>query len=413
MALTKISLHHIGGKSGSSGFPVLKPFEKDMVQVFYDADKDCIQDIIEKNKKHAFESHVFPYCVGGMNTKASFALNYSPFTSSLLSLNPDYNDYYTFNGECDHILKEDFRVVKSIDIDIVTLDSILEKNGIQKPDFLSIDTEGSEYEILQGAQELLDKNILGVVVETAFKQLRKDQKLFGDINGLLTASGFEFIRFAGQHSETSPYRAPIGLRGKGHHLMADALFLKREGAIDNKTFDDFVKLNKLAFFSIAFQQLETGLQYLSKARGMTIAPAMREDISRRSYFSFLCELEQKAGQIKDRYPPKSTEIYASHEEYLLAYDDIAVRKHRQASIKTPRDKIVGMIKKSESLYKMLKALRGALKGSILRGTTIVNDLMLRIPATNSPIEQFLYDYGFNELAKVVKSKRLTQEKLCK
>ena len=110
----------------------------------------------------------------------------------------------------------------------------------------------------------------------------KDQKLFGDINELLTTRGFEFIKFS-QITEASPYRAPIGLRGDGHYIATDALFLKREDAIDNKTFEDFVKLNKLAFFSIAFQQLETGLKYLSKTKGMTIAKERREDLSRHSY----------------------------------------------------------------------------------------------------------------------------------
>ena len=94
--MTKISLHHIGGRNGSRSFPGLKSFEKDIVNVLYDADKDCIEDIIEKNKNEGSQLHVFPYCVGGMNTKASFNLSYDPFTSSLLPFNPDYNDYYSF-----------------------------------------------------------------------------------------------------------------------------------------------------------------------------------------------------------------------------------------------------------------------------------------------------------------------------
>ena len=409
--MTKISLHHIGGRSGSRSFPVLKSFEKDIVSVLYEADKDCMEDIIEKNKKHGNELHVFPYCVGGANGKASFNLNYDPYTSSLLPFNSDYKDYYLCNSDGqDYILGEVCKLEKSIDVDIATLDSILKTSTIQKPDFLSIDTQGSEYEILQGADDLLEKNILGLTVEVEFKQFYKNQKLFGDINELLTSRGFEFIKFIGSFPEYSPYRAPIGLRGEGHHITTDALYLKREVGIGRKTYDDFVKLTKLAFFSIAFQQLETGLQYLSIAREMTIAKEIREDLERYSYYRFLLELEQRASQVKKVYPPKFTEKYTSFDECCLRYDQIAIKKQKETSIMTSRDKIVTMIKKCEPLYKLLWVVRKFFKDISRGGGAIINNLKLKMQTTNSPIEQLLCDYGFDELSRTVKLKRLKQNK---
>ena len=39
----KLSVHHIGGRAGSRAFPILKHFEKDIINVLYDADADCME----------------------------------------------------------------------------------------------------------------------------------------------------------------------------------------------------------------------------------------------------------------------------------------------------------------------------------------------------------------------------------
>jgi hypothetical protein len=41
----RISVHHIGGRGGSRSFPILESFEQDIINVIYDADKECIEQI--------------------------------------------------------------------------------------------------------------------------------------------------------------------------------------------------------------------------------------------------------------------------------------------------------------------------------------------------------------------------------
>lgn len=43
----RLSIHHIGGRSGSRGFPTIKNLEHLMTSVMYDADADCIEQIVE------------------------------------------------------------------------------------------------------------------------------------------------------------------------------------------------------------------------------------------------------------------------------------------------------------------------------------------------------------------------------
>ena len=60
----RLSLHHIGGRSGSRSFPDLHQFENDFINVIYDADSDCLAQILERNQNRKSELHVLGYCLG-------------------------------------------------------------------------------------------------------------------------------------------------------------------------------------------------------------------------------------------------------------------------------------------------------------------------------------------------------------
>ena len=49
----KLAIHHVGGRAGSRSFPHLIKFEKDIINVLYDADEDCL----EQNK--ALNHHLY------------------------------------------------------------------------------------------------------------------------------------------------------------------------------------------------------------------------------------------------------------------------------------------------------------------------------------------------------------------
>src|SRR5512139_1275605 len=96
-AQLKLSLHHVGGRFGNGGFPVLPAFERDMVRVFYDADRDCIDNVRERLAGSGAEVHVLPYCVGGADGRGTLHINYDTTSSSLYPLNPGYGPYYFFS----------------------------------------------------------------------------------------------------------------------------------------------------------------------------------------------------------------------------------------------------------------------------------------------------------------------------
>jgi len=78
----------------------------------------------------------------------------------------------------------DFKVVKTIRMPVNTLDSY-----DLKPDFIKLDTQGSELEILKGAEESL-KTTTCIECEVEFEEVYDGQGLFCDIHAFLLARGF-------------------------------------------------------------------------------------------------------------------------------------------------------------------------------------------------------------------------------
>ena len=74
-----------------------------------------------------------------------------------------------------------------------TLDLELKKIKVN-PDFIKIDTEGSEQKILEGSNESL-KNVYGIEIEASFFNIREKQPRFEEINNYLTKKNFEFVDF--------------------------------------------------------------------------------------------------------------------------------------------------------------------------------------------------------------------------
>ena len=69
------------------------------------------------------------------------------------------------------------------------LDQVLEQRGL-KADFLKIDTQGAELQILQGAPRALDGTVMGAVVETWTVPVHQGQGLTQDVMSLMHSKGF-------------------------------------------------------------------------------------------------------------------------------------------------------------------------------------------------------------------------------
>jgi FkbM family methyltransferase len=214
-----ISLVDIGAAGGLQDR--WKPFARFVDLVAVEPDPRA-EESIERLVSTSLRSlHRVNSPLASTNREIDFYLCKHPRQSSVLKPNSKhfakYNDGHKWNVE---------KVEK---MSAITLDSAL-ASKIQ-PDFLKLDTQGSELDILHGSTATL-QNCLGVEVEVEFREIYKSQPLFGDLSEFLLENEFDFIDFVafGKWERSRP----DGLRTfLGELIHADALFLRSpESVVD-------------------------------------------------------------------------------------------------------------------------------------------------------------------------------------
>jgi len=115
-----------------------------------------------------------------------------------------------------------FHVNKSILVPCDTLDSQLATHSII-PDFIKIDVQGYEWQVLQGANVSL-KRSLGVILEVEFLPLYEKQVLFPEIHTLMRSYGYELYDLQRSHWKRQTLGSGFGFNGQ--LAFANALYLK-------------------------------------------------------------------------------------------------------------------------------------------------------------------------------------------
>jgi len=110
-----------------------------------------------------------------------------------------------------------------------SLDKLLFGSRQNQPfwgELLKLDTQGTEFEILQGAQRTLQERTVAVLSEVEFCQIYKGQKLFSEIELMLRECGFSFYGFTSMHYRSCRQLDKRIEVGRERALYADAVFLK-------------------------------------------------------------------------------------------------------------------------------------------------------------------------------------------
>ncbi|HTP84491.1 MAG TPA: FkbM family methyltransferase [Alphaproteobacteria bacterium] len=125
-----------------------------------------------------------------------------------------------------------FDVVGTSEVDTVRLDDVAELGDI---DFLKIDVQGAERDVLGGAIRVL-QDVVMVQTEVMFVPMYEDQPLFGDIDVALRAAGFLLHQIDTPRGfALRPLIAPPGQERRfGQLLWADFVYAR-----------DFLRLDRL------------------------------------------------------------------------------------------------------------------------------------------------------------------------
>jgi FkbM family methyltransferase len=205
----------------------LAPFFSTMTYHAFDADTEACKRL--KRTPHPYrEFTVFPYYVGRSTGATDFNLYKCAWMSSHYP--PDKRFRNVFAGA-------DFEVERQLTLDSTSLDDIYAKEGVALPDFLKLDTQGSELEILLGADRIIDGACM-VEIEVEFLAMYEGQPLIASVLTLMNEKGFDLLylnRVFGQR--TAVYD---GL-SRGQLIFGDALFGRREDRLEGFSQNSLVK----------------------------------------------------------------------------------------------------------------------------------------------------------------------------
>jgi FkbM family methyltransferase len=298
----RISAHHVGARGFTVVMTVPGLLANDILHVAYEADAACAADMTAQNDKSNF--FVLPYALGKADAEATLHITANPYGSSLYEPNSEYANYYgevyTSDGAVyDAIFGEWCKIVSTVPVQVRSLDSlnaegILPAGGVV--DFLSLDTQGSEADIISGAEQILRAGVLAVVTEIEFHRIYKNQPLFSTILEQMDSHGLQFAGFTHIADEISPYRAPLGQRGRSFLAFGDALFLRRLSDLPTLAQGSEERLCELAFkaafIALVFGFVEYALAALDIGIPLWSKGKQSHGLQERSYANLLIELQQ-------------------------------------------------------------------------------------------------------------------------
>jgi FkbM family methyltransferase len=416
--MNRISIHHIGGRDGNGAFPLHPRFQDDLVVTFYDADADCIEQIKERTSYLESEVHVLPYCVGAISGPARLHINYDPYTSSVLPFNQAYGDFRAFTGEFDYVLGESTKPMERRDISVVALDELLSDGrlGSTPPDFLSVDTQGSEYDILTGARQVLRRSVLAAELEVEFHPVYQGQKLFGELLNFMSSQGFLFIGFSQDMDAFAPCQAPVSVRAGGFLLAENALFIRNIETVgmEQDEATRCLQLHKLAFLAVMFGQIAYAAKCLRRADESPAASEVRAVLSeKRRYGRFLAEFRNAVNCQPALYPATFQTRFSF--EGSRARFHTANQRRRALWLEKVRDWIV----RKPNRWRPLKKIQSRIMALRRRATIALSMSASFQPFWRHPafrwrteVERVLRRYGLHEQAKTVRRNRLKQAPFC-
>lgn len=156
--------------------------------VWIEANPEVYEELLTMIKRTPTQvnSHTFNNCISNQDdVETDFHLIYGPDAGPLVG-----------NKGCSSLLKPQgwmsgwYR--KSIKVNTITLDTLLERNNLNYQDYqlLDMDTQGSELMVLQGADKLLE-NIQYIITEATWADpYYEGNVMFDDLSAYLESKGF-------------------------------------------------------------------------------------------------------------------------------------------------------------------------------------------------------------------------------
>jgi FkbM family methyltransferase len=202
---------------GEKGWQIFAP---SLTIYGFDADSDACDTANMKLEQRGIswtEKHI-PLALGKSSEERTLHITHNPMCSSLYQPNDAFLERFIGLQE---VAGLDF----SISIETVTLDQFCEAQNIANIDFLQIDVQGADLDVLQGSINLLSRSVLGVQIEVEFSPIYNKQPLFRDVDKYLDKHGFSLFDLL--LTRRTRARSPIYSQFReGQLLWGDAIYFR-------------------------------------------------------------------------------------------------------------------------------------------------------------------------------------------
>lgn len=244
----------------------------------FDPDAPECDRLNEAARSAGLNRRYHPFALAGRSEKGrTFYVTNEPSSSSLLKPDERLIERYrqTIHGKpvC---TMDTVAVRKTVAVDTVSLDDWSRDSGIADFDFIKLDVQGAELEILSGAESTLG-SVLGANIEVWFAPVYHGLPLFSEIDAFMRSHSFTF--FSMHVYATNQYAgrmaSPISLdrmnswweqRMAGQLITADAIYLRDPLSVETPACGTVGKLLKLSCIAEICGQIEFSFEMLEHAK---------------------------------------------------------------------------------------------------------------------------------------------------
>lgn len=209
---------------------------------------------------------VLPFAVGGVSGPQELHVPDDRRAASLLRHNPDM--VARFGRENLHVPKE------TVAVQTWTLDALRKDGHIDRVDYMKIDVEGVELDILKAGAAIL-QDCVALKVECSFLDQRLNQPRVWDVVQFLAAEGFEVVDLQDIHHwrrrnlPAHPYRVRADMEySRGQVAQCDVILLKSGAHVHGA--DQSLRLvilsAALGFFDYGFSVLRSNPELVAHVR---------------------------------------------------------------------------------------------------------------------------------------------------
>ena len=249
----RLTLVDVGARGGLSC--QWDPFKHLITTVLVEPDPAEAAALVEKLKGAGLGGvKVIPKGLGARNGTAELNLLRNPECSSILEPNHPWLARFPE--------AERFTTSKRIPIELSTLDSELAALGVTQCDFLKLDVQGYELEVLAGASAAV-RQCLVLEAETSFSEIYQGQPLFAQIDSALRPLGFSMIDL--ERIWWRRAKVPPAISTRGQIIWANALYLRDPWDTGDFTREKLVKIAIILcayrLFDIVHELLRLGVEH--------------------------------------------------------------------------------------------------------------------------------------------------------